>query len=124
MVAVGIDIVNIDRIEALSDGVRARLFHPNELAEAATLTEGGAAQFLAGRFAAKEALGKALGVGLAALHPATVWVKRQEGGQPLFVLEEPAVTLVGARTIALSISHDTPVAVAVVVLTGGDNGPK
>ncbi|MCK9547936.1 MAG: holo-ACP synthase [Sphaerochaeta sp.] len=120
----GIDVVNIARIKALSPGVRQRLFHPDELAEAQSMDEQAGCHYLAGRFAAKEALGKALGCGLASLVPQRVLVARAEGGAPAFVLEQPASGLVAGYDILLSISHDDPVAVAVVVLSGGPDGPQ
>ncbi len=120
----GVDVVNIARIKALSPGVRRRIFHPSELAEAAGMAERAAAEYLAGRFAAKEALGKALGCGVARLVPHRVLVARAESGEPYFVLEGAGARLVGDGRIMLSISHDDPVAVAVVLLTGGPDGPQ
>ena len=120
----GVDVVNISRIKALSDGVKRRIFHPAELAEAATMVEHAAAEYLSGRFAAKEALGKALGCGIARLIPHQVLVERGEQGAPFFVLEGAARQLVGDARIMLSISHDDPVAVAVVLLSGGSDGPQ
>ena len=120
----GVDVVNIARIKALSEGVKRRIFHPAELAEAAGMVEPAAAEYLSGRFAAKEALGKALGCGVARLIPHQVLVARGEEGAPFFVLEGAALQLVGTSRILLSISHDDPVAVAVVLLTGGLDGPQ
>jgi holo-[acyl-carrier protein] synthase len=123
-VGLGIDVVNIARIKALSEGVRRRIFHPDELAYADGMGSEAAAEYLAGRFAAKEALGKALGCGVAALVPKSVLVERTESGKPVFVLEGRAKALVGSAQIELSISHDDPVAVAVVLLVGGTHGPQ
>lgn len=120
----GIDVVNIARIRALSEGVRRRIFHPEELALANEMSDEVAIEYLAGRFAAKEALGKALGCGVAALVPQAVFVGRTESGKPVFILEGEAKALVGNARIELSISHDDPVAVAVVILVGGDDGAK
>ncbi len=122
--SVGVDVVNIARIRALSEGVKRKIFHPEELSYAATLTEDVASEYLAGRFAAKEALGKALGCGLARLVPSTLLVGRGLDGRPLFVLTGQAEALVGRSKLALSISHDEPVAVAVVVVSGGFDGPQ
>ncbi len=65
---IGVDVVNIQRMERLSDHVKSRIFHPRELDEAKTMAEGVQAEFLAGRFAAKEALGKASGPVLHIFH--------------------------------------------------------
>ncbi len=72
---------------------------------------------LAGRFAAKEALAKALGAP-AGLHWVDAEVVTEESGQPRFVLTgtvaERAQQLAVA-SIHLSISHDAGIASAVVV---------
>ncbi|HZJ88718.1 MAG TPA: 4'-phosphopantetheinyl transferase superfamily protein [Sphaerochaeta sp.] len=122
--ALGVDVVNIERIRTLSAGVKTRLFHPAELALAATMTEEVATEYLAGRFASKEALGKALGCGLAALEPATLLVDRKADGSPTFVLGDAHRAHVAGREILLSISHDSPVAVATVLLYGGSDGTQ
>lgn len=101
-----------------------RIFHPQELAAAREMSSAVATEYLAGRFAAKEALGKALGCGLAALVPQAVLVGRSESGKPVFILEGVAKALVGSAQIELSISHDEPVAVAAVILIGGPDGPQ
>jgi holo-[acyl-carrier protein] synthase len=117
-------VVNIGRIASLGEGVKRRLFHPAELAEAASMESSAAVSYLSGRFASKEALGKALGCGLAALGPSTVHVGRSEDGRPYFVLTEKLTNLLAGRSILLSISHDDPVAMATVILTGGHDGPQ
>ncbi len=122
--ALGVDVVNIERIRALSAGVKERLFHPAELAVAAAMEAEAAVEYLAGRFASKEALGKAIGCGLAALKPATLHVDREASGAPHFILTDHHRSLVGGRTILLSIAHDQPVAVATVVLYGGSSGTQ
>ncbi|MPM46739.1 hypothetical protein SDC9_93445 [bioreactor metagenome] len=49
-------------------------------------------------------------------------MERQSDGRPVLHLEGKALQLLGNRKALVSISHDRPVAVAMVVL-GGDNGP-
>ncbi|MGE4584782.1 MAG: holo-ACP synthase [Sphaerochaeta sp.] len=121
--AIGIDVVNIERIARLSDAVRNRMFHPQEIEDSLGLGEERQAEFLAGRFAAKEALGKALGTGLRNLRLQDIWVERGPYGEPVMRVQAKAEEMVAHRTILLSISHDKPVAVAMVVLTGGSDGP-
>ena len=113
----GVDVVNISRIKALPEGVKRRIFHPAELAEAASMAEGAAAEYLSGRFAAKEALGKALGCGIARLIPTKYWWRTRA---PLSWRR--ALHLVSSPYHALH--HDDPVAVAVVLLSGGSDGPQ
>lgn len=50
--------------------------------------------------------------------------ERTESGKPAFVLEGRAKALVGSAQIELSISHDDPIAMAVVLLVGGTHGPQ
>ncbi len=119
---IGIDVVNIDRIAKLSEAVKQRLFHPRELGDAQSLAQGVQAEFLAGRFAAKEALGKALGTGLKGISLQDIWVERQQDGSPRLCCAGSAKALMGKRTAMLSISHDHPVAVAMVLLQGGCDG--
>ncbi len=120
---IGIDVVNIDRMKHLSEHACQRMFHPEELKEATLLSSERRAEYLAGRFAAKEAFGKALGTGLSGLSLQEIRVERQSDGRPVLRLEGKALQLLGARKALVSISHDQPVAVAMVVLGGGADGP-
>ncbi len=73
---------------------------------------------LAARFAAKEALAKALGAP-AGLEWHDAEVVREESGRPRLVLTgtvEDAARRLGAGTAHLSLSHDAGVATAFVVL--------
>lgn len=111
---IGVDIVDIARFEeslARTPGMRERLFTEEEL----LTSDQRQAPFLAGRFAAKEALAKALGVpeGLA-WHD--VNIRRADNGAPLMELNGIAKQRAGGGTIHLSISHDGPVVVAMIVI--------
>lgn len=119
---IGIDTVNIQRIERLSETVKNRLFHTLELQEAMQLTLSEQPAFLAGRFAVKEALGKALGCGLSGISPRDIWVENEENGKPVVHVSGKAEQLVAGRRLLVSISHDSPMAVAVVLIEGGSNG--
>ena len=73
-------------------------------------------EFLAGRIAAKEALAKALGIGIAApmgWHGAAV----VSGGKPVFVFGDKLARYVAGRkmTCHLTISHDAGFAAAAVI---------
>ena len=117
---IGIDVVAIRRIEDLSEHARKRIFHPDELALAENNPR--PTEFLAGRFAVKEAFFKAIGEGMKTLSTQDVWTTRGEDGRPVINLSSRAQALAGKRTVVLSISHDDPVAVAVVLITGGNDG--
>lgn len=115
IVGVGIDVVDVARFERTlrrTPGLRERLFTASE----ARLPIGS----LAGRFAAKEALAKALGApaGLAWLDAE---VTNNDDGRPMLALTgtvaDRAEVLAASRT-HLSISHDAGIASAVVVLEG------
>ncbi|MGE4453154.1 MAG: holo-ACP synthase [Sphaerochaeta sp.] len=118
---IGVDVVHIQRMRKLSKHVKERLFHPRELAEAELMAEAVQAEYFAGRFAAKEAFGKALGTGLSQLSLQDIWVERSPSGKPELHLSGKAEALLGTRSALLSISHDEPVAVAMVVLEGADD---
>jgi holo-[acyl-carrier protein] synthase len=104
-VSLGIDVVDLERFRAVlerSPGFAERFFTDAERAHC-----GGSATSLAGTFAAKEAVMKAAG-----LTPAPAWARRiaiERGPDG-----SPAAN-VGGRTLAVSISHDGPVAVAVAL---------
>ena len=76
---------------------------------------------LAARFAAKEAVMKALGVGLGAFALAEVEVARRDGGEPVLHLHGRAAALAeqrGVREWRLSLSHTATTAMAVALALG------
>lgn len=115
----GIDAVDIARFRvslARTPSMRTRLFTPQELADVA----GAADQVpsLAARFAAREAVMKALGLGLGAFGFHEVWVRRMASGAPVLEVHGRALELAVARDIVgwhLSITHTDTVAMASVV---------
>ncbi len=117
ILGVGVDLVDISRFErALNRAPRLaeRLFTENE-AQASTRT-------LAGRFAAKEALVKALG-GPTGLRWSELQVSKNAAGRPVFLASgQSAVTLAqaGVVRLQLSISHDGGMACAFVVAEARD----
>ena len=113
VIGVGIDVVDLERFAeslARTPGLTERLFTP---AEAAL----GIAS-LAARFAAKEALAKALGApGNLAWHDAEV--VSEDSGRPVFAMRGTVASRaadLGAAHVHLSLSHDAGIASAVVVL--------
>ena len=113
IVGVGIDVVDIGRFEESLDrtpAMRERLF--TEAERSRPLAS------LAARFAAKEALAKALGAptGMAWLDAEVV---NEASGDPQFEIRGSVLAraeAVGARSIHVSLSHDAGIASAVVVL--------
>lgn len=123
MIGIGIDVVPVERMEALLDrhGDRAlqRLFTPGEIARAKDLAH--PALFLAGRVAAKEAAYKALSAEGADLGIGwqNIEVERLGDGRPQLVLHGPALArfnALGATRCHVSLSHDGGIAAAVVVI--------
>ncbi len=116
MLETGVDIVEIDRVAALAarfgERFQRRVFTPAEWAECASRPAS-----LAARFAAKEAVIKALGCREIALHE--VEVVRQEGDRPRIRLHGRAAARardLAVEELALSLSHSRRYAVASVVL--------
>jgi holo-[acyl-carrier protein] synthase len=109
--AVGIDLIEIERIErALERRPRlaGRLFTEGEIAYAAARARPG--RHLAARFAAKEAVIKALGT---ALPPSEIEVV---GGEPPAVrLHGRAADVAGDATISISLTHSRENAAAVAL---------
>ena len=107
---IGIDVVDIARfLESLdrTPGLREKLFTESERSKSA--------QSLAARFAAKEALYKALSPnhGLQ-WHDAEVI--NQPNGKPEFLFRGEIANLVDGAHVHLSLSHDAGIASAMVVL--------
>jgi holo-[acyl-carrier protein] synthase len=119
MIGVGVDVVEIERFRtvlARTPNVRERLFTPGELEYAARKAD--PVPTLAARFAAREAVMKSLGLGLGAFGFHEAWVEVEESGAPRLRLTGRAWELAVDRGVVrwhLSLSHDSPVAVAVVV---------
>jgi len=115
IVGVGIDVVDIARFdESLSrtPSLRERLFTPAE----AVLPLAS----LAARFAAKEAIAKALGAP-AGLGWHDAEVIRETTGRPRFEIRGTvlvAADALGVRSVHVSLSHDGGLATAYVVLEG------
>jgi holo-[acyl-carrier protein] synthase len=120
--AVGIDVVDVARLESLvarrGDRLVARLLTPAERALCAGTSAGYRLNCIAGRLAAKEAVRKTLtGYGTrAGWHD--VEITRGGSGEPLPVLTgraEEAFRMAGLTALHLSITHDAGVAVAVAL---------
>ena len=112
---IGVDVCDIERFGASLERtprLREKLFCPAE----AVLP----LPSLAARFAAKEALAKALGAP-GDMHWHDAEVVSEESGRPLLELRGTVLARaddLGVRTTHLSLSHDAGIASAVVVLEG------
>jgi len=125
---IGVDAVVIERMQApaITEHAVGRLFHPSEVAQAKVLEGRRRAEFLASRFAAKEAFAKALGTGFRNLIPSDIAVVVDGQGKPSIQLSGAAVDRLDAArmVIHLSITHEGPMALAFVVIetSGGVDG--
>ncbi|MEI8307592.1 MAG: holo-ACP synthase [Chloroflexales bacterium] len=138
MIYHGIDIIEIDRIKRATGrwGMRflQRVYTIGELHDCDTSGPTPHYQSLAARWAAKEAVAKALGVGLSGIAAATtpdsrprmcdIEVVRDADGRPTLRLHGPAAataTALGIAEMALSLSHSGGIAVASVVAISVDS---
>jgi holo-[acyl-carrier protein] synthase len=121
---IGVDLVRIDRIAEHLEDERFlnRLFTPGELKDAGNGPQRAAR--LAVRWAAKEALAKALGCGFGdALTWNDVEVVRGENGAPSLRLSERAGLRYGNPNTFVSLSHDGEYAIAMVWLSPSTEEP-
>lgn len=122
MLSVGVDLVHIPRIQYALErfGTRflERIYTPAEV-----LFCYGRLPELAARFAAKEAVSKALGVGMRLLSRNGIYFRDVEvlldmNGKPHIVLHGRAAQLAAEQGLtqwAISLSHERDIAIALVV---------
>ncbi|MEX1171582.1 MAG: holo-ACP synthase [Chloroflexota bacterium] len=111
----GIDIIKVDRIRATLERFGPR-FSGRVLTPAEQRYVRGRPETMAGRWAAKEAVSKVLGLGVRGIGWRDIEVERLPTGQPAVRLHGRAATRaaqLGMGRIALSISHESDYAVAV-----------
>lgn len=116
-ISVGVDIIEISRVaatvERFGDRFLKRIYTDGEIAYCR-----GRAPQLAARFAAKEAVMKALGTGTRGVGWQEVEVTRKRTGEPGIQLHGRAAARaekLGIDRLALSISHSREYAIASVV---------
>ena len=107
---IGIDVVDIERFKSSLDrtpGLVEKLFTENERTKPIAS--------LAARFAAKEALAKALSVGKGLpWHDAEVL--NLETGKPVFLFRGEIAEIIDGANVHLSLSHDAGIASAMVIV--------
>jgi holo-[acyl-carrier protein] synthase len=119
VIGVGTDLVDLDRFRsalARRPGLARRLFRDGERVDAERRVD--PTQRYAARFAAKEAVMKALGVGIGAFPLRDVEVVTAPSGAPSVRLHGRAAALAaerGVREWRLSLTHTAHLAQAVVV---------
>ncbi|PZS06126.1 MAG: holo-[acyl-carrier-protein] synthase [Chloroflexi bacterium] len=118
----GVDIIEIERIERTimrwSERFLQRVYTSDEIDYCR-----GRAQRFAGRFAAKEATSKALGVGIRVLRWKDIEVVPNRRGKPVVLLHGRAAAAAescGLTRFEVSITHSRGDAIAFVVAYGED----
>jgi holo-[acyl-carrier protein] synthase len=116
----GVDLIEISRIEEVvarhGKHYLDRIYTPAELEQCGKRTES-----LAGRFAAKEAVAKALGTGIGDLTWKDIEILGDEQNAPILTLHGAANQMaqdLGLTTWSVSISHSQSHSVAMVVMIG------
>ena len=123
MLATGVDLIEIARIErgVARHGRRfyRRFFTPQEIAFCE-----GRPNRLAGRFAVKEAVAKALGTGIGDFNWTDVEVVCDGRGKPQLVLHNRAREIAiekNLTTWSISLSHTDTLAMGIAVATSGNS---
>lgn len=124
VIGVGVDICAIDRIGAMRErhGTRflKRVFTEDEISYCLRMKSPD--RSLAARFAAKEAVSKAFGVGIGEfLNWVSISIRSGDRGEPIVVSDAKARKLIakfGVARIAISLSHTDETAIAFAVLVG------
>jgi holo-[acyl-carrier protein] synthase len=120
MLRTGVDIMEVSRIERAATRHGER-FYRRFFTDAERNRCGERFPALAARFAAKEAVSKALGTGIGDMNWTDIEVVNDERGRPEVVLHGTAAeiaTSLGLREWSLSLSHTHEHAIAFVVATG------
>lgn len=122
MIRSGVDMIEVERIDRAilryGDRFFARFFTAQELIDAA-----GSTPALAARFAAKEAVSKALGTGIGDVGWKEIEIIIGPRRQPLLRLHGRARTTavgLGLQVWAISMSHTHEHAIAMAVASGGE----
>ena len=125
ILGIGVDIIEVERIRAscekFGDRFLTRILRPTELVYCAAFRH--PAPHWAARFAAKEAISKALGTGIGAqLGWLDMEILRHASGQPYAALHGKGAVLLrdrGGGALHLTLSHTAHYAVAVALIEQG-----
>jgi holo-[acyl-carrier protein] synthase len=122
ILGVGIDIIEVARVKASHERFGKRFLKRLLLVDetAYCLKHKNPAPFLAGRFAAKEAVSKAFGTGIGAqLGWHDIEIRHRESGEPFVILHGKGKKLLaarGGRKVWVSLSHTENYAVATAIV--------
>lgn len=113
----GIDLIEIERIEKLKPEIKARFLQRVYTAAELDLC-GDRDERLAGRFAGKEAVSKALGTGIGTVHWQEIEILTDDQQMPILYLHGNAAALaksLGLSIWSISISHVKTYAMAIAI---------
>lgn len=117
--SLGIDIVSIERIKKLVQNERFLLRFFSQREREYFLLRKNSPHTVAANFAGKEALLKALGLGLGGMKLSEIEILRLASGAPVVKLSggaEQTAERLGAADIKISLTHDAGIAAAVVTV--------
>ncbi len=120
IIGIGVDISKVSRFEkwVKDEKMIPRFFNAAEISNCRSIQS--ACEHYAARFAAKEAFGKALGVGLAGYDMKDIYIVNDENGRPELKVENKAKDLLESKCenpiIHVSLSHEKEYATAFVVI--------
>lgn len=120
IIGIGVDISKVSRFEkwVKNEKMIPRFFNAAEINNCRSIQS--ACEHYAARFAAKEAFGKALGVGLAGYDMKDIYIVNDEKGRPELKVENKAKDLLESKCenpiIHVSLSHEKEYATAFVVI--------
>lgn len=119
----GVDLIEIDRFGSAykrhGNRLLNRVFTDNEVSDA-----GGRVESLAVRFAAKEAVSKALGTGIGIIGWCEIEVLKGSNQEPILKLHGKALQIaeeIGIENWSISLSHTRALALAFVVAVGSNS---
>ena len=116
----GVDLIEISRLAELDSKIKTRFLNRIYTPKEQEICGSNQAS-LAGRFAAKEAVSKALGSGIGEIHWKDIEILKGEEGEPILHLHQKALILsnqLGIKLWSISISHNKTTAIAYVVGIG------
>ena len=117
ILGIGTDIINQSRIEGVwrRFGQRfiERILHPLEAERLTTLLSSKQSSYLAKRFAAKEAIAKALGTGIGSIKFKDIAILNTKAGQPYIFSHHKALQ---NKANMISLSDEATIAIAFAII--------
>ncbi|AYE34153.1 holo-ACP synthase [Clostridium septicum] len=119
IIGIGTDIIEIERIERAVNKTKnflEKIFTEKEIK--LFQSKNMRAEVMAGNFAAKEAISKAIGTGIRGFSLKDIEILRDELGKPIATLNENIVKILGVNSFRLNItiSHNNTSAIAFAIL--------